>query len=867
MDQTRLFAALPYPLKVLAATARGFYLERWRYDGKTEERVAAALERESWSAERCKAWQEELLARLLFFAAREVPFYREAWSARRARGDRARVEELASWPVLEKEPLRRNPHAFVADSAGREKLFKESTSGSTGTPISLFWDREATRGWYALVEARCRRWHGLDREDRWAIVGGQPIAQARRRRPPFWVWNAAMNQLYLSGSHLSPELIPSYLEAMKKHRVRWLYGYSSALDSLSRWGEGHAKVGLEMVMSNAEPLYEHQRERIEKAFGCPARETYGMAELVAAASECGAGRLHQWPEVGVAELEQDDGAIVAQRPGASGNLIATGLLNFAQPLIRYRLGDRITFDDEIECACGRSLPRIAAIEGRSDDMVVTPDGRRLGRLDPIFKGGLPLHEAQVVQETENRLRLRLVPAADYGEETEAELRRRFRERVGEMELVIEKVEHLERGRNQKLRGVVSLMGNRVSLPESDLTPLPPSPQTERGENLIRGVNPSDSPFPSGEGKGAAPPFLGSPPSPVLGRGGQGGEGPIPKPLVSVILPVRNEESFIEKSLASLLSQSVGADRLEILLVDGMSEDKTRILASTMLSSHPNISRKVLDNPGRTAPCAMNIGLRAATGTYVARLDGHSELEPAYFEKAIVLLGQHPQAAGVAGRLETIGEGHKAAAIAAAMSSGFGVGGADFRLRGEPGSLVEADTVAFPVYRREALEENGYFDESLVRNQDDEYNFRLRKKGWKLLLAADLQILYYSRAAFRKLWSQYYEYGLFKVRVLQKHPRQMSPRHFVPFLFVLAIICSLALLPYSPLPLLLLAGAWGLGAAAASLLLAVREKWSLADSLCRLPLLPWAFFLLHAAYGTGFAAGLLRFGRFFGKTET
>jgi phenylacetate-CoA ligase len=814
MDQARLFAVLPYPLKMAAAAARGYYLESWRYDDRTAERVAQVLERESWSAERWRSWQEERLARLLVFAAREVPFYREVWSTRRSRGDQAPVEDLASWPVLEKEPLRRNPRAFVADSAGREKLFKESTSGSTGTPISLFWDREATRGWYALVEARCRRWHGLDREDRWAIVGGQPIAPARQSKPPFWVWNAAMNQLYLSGSHLSPELIPFYLEAIKKHRVRWLYGYSSALDSLSRWGEGHAKLGLEMVMSNAEPLYEHQRKRIQKAFGCPTRETYGMAELVAAASECGAGRLHQWPEVGVAELEQDDGAIVAQRPGASGNLIATGLLNFAQPLIRYRLGDRITFDDEMECACGRSLPRIAAIEGRSDDMVVTPDGRRLGRLDPIFKGGLPLHEAQIVQETEERLRLRLVPAAGYGEETEEELRRRFRERVGEMELVIEEVERLERGRNQKLRSVVSLLG-RPSV-KNDAVP----PDAFPGEVA----------------------------------------------LVSVILPVRNEESFIEKSLASLLRQSIGAGRLEILLIDGMSEDRTRILASTMLSSHPKTSWKILDNPGRTAPCAMNIGLRAATGTYVARLDGHSELEHAYLEKAIALLCQHPRAAGVAGRLETIGEGHKAAAIAAAMSSGFGVGGADFRLRGEPGSLVEADTVAFPVYRRQALEENGYFDESLVRNQDDEYNFRLRKKGWKLLLAADLKILYYSRAAFRKLWSQYYEYGLFKVRVLQKHPRQMSPRHFVPFLFVLAIICSLALLPFSPLPLLLLAGAWGLGAAAASLQLAVREKWTPADSLCRLPLLPWAFFLLHAAYGSGFAAGLLRFGRYFGKNE-
>ncbi len=147
-----------------------------------------------------------------------------------------------------------------------------------------------------------------------------------------------------------------------------------------------------------------------------------------------------------------------------------------------------------------------------------------------------------------------------------------------------------------------------------------------------------------------------------------------------------------------------------------------------------------------------------------------------------------------------------------MSSGFGVGGAAFRLPGAPGSVVEADTVAFPVYRREALEAERFFRRrSWSRNQDDEYNFRLRKAGWKILLAAGLQVKYYSRATFAKLASQYFEYGVYKVRVLQKHPRQMSPRHFVPLAFVLGLLAGGALAPISPIPLAALLGAW-LGAA-------------------------------------------------------
>ena len=457
MDKARLFAALPYPLKMVAAAARGYYLDRWRYDAATPARVAAAHQRESWSADRWAAYQEERLVRLLVHASRAVPYYREAWLARRRRGDQAAVEELANWPILGKNELRQNPRAFLADTPDRPRLFPESTSGSTGTPISLFWDAETARSWYALVEARCRRWHGLTRRDRWALVGGQPIVPASRRRPPFWVWNAAMHQLYLSANHLAPDLIPYYLDALRRHQVRWLYGYSSALTTLASYGENHQELGLELVMSNAEPLYQHQRDTLTRAFACPVRETYGMAELVAAASECPAGGLHLWPEVGVLELDRGE-TVAPAVAGGSGELIATGLLNFAQPLVRYRLGDRLTLAAPgATCACGRQLPLLEAIDGRSDDLVITRDGRRLGRLDPIFKGGLPLLEAQVVQETRDRLRLRYVPAAGFSPATEAELRARFRQRVGELELVFEAVERLERGRGGKLRGVVSLL--------------------------------------------------------------------------------------------------------------------------------------------------------------------------------------------------------------------------------------------------------------------------------------------------------------------------------------------------------------------------------------------------------------------------
>ncbi|MEM8930559.1 MAG: AMP-binding protein, partial [Acidobacteriota bacterium] len=341
MDRLALYRRLPYPLKVLTASLRGWHLDRWRYGADLEHRVAEIHEREHWDSEAWERWRDTRLADLLRRAI-DAPAYARAWADRP--GDPTR---LADWPVLQKPALRADPTGYLVSGTDPRKLYPEHTSGSTGTPLRLWWGRDTVRGWYALVEARLRRWHGIDRRDRWAILGGQLVTDVRRTRPPFWVWNAGMRQLYLSAYHLSPSNARAQLDALHRHRVRYLLGYPSALHALAsalldQQLDG-AGLGLRVVITNAEPLYPHQRLAIGKAFDCPVRETYGMAELVAGASECDAGRLHLWPEVGAIEI------------GDRSELIATGLLNHHQPLIRYRVGDRLVLADEsTRCSCGRT---------------------------------------------------------------------------------------------------------------------------------------------------------------------------------------------------------------------------------------------------------------------------------------------------------------------------------------------------------------------------------------------------------------------------------------------------------------------------------------------------------------------------------
>lgn len=449
----RLYHCLPPRLRNIAASVRGYRLQSLRYGPESERLVHEALEREHWPADRWKQWQAEQLGRMLHHAATQVPYYRKSWSERRRRGDRASWDYLENWPVLTKQDLRENTRAFLTEGIAPRQLHRENTSGSTGKSLDLWHKRDSIRAWYALCEARLKRAFGLTRHDRWAILGGQLVAPVGQTKPPFWVWNQGMRQLYMSAYHLSPALAPYYGEALIRYGIRYLLGYPSAIDALAQalGSLFRDHLAVEVVVTNAEELGEGQRYRIEKAFGCPVRESYGLCEVVTAASECSHGTMHLWPDVGVVEV-LDCGFSCA--PGTTGDLIATGLLTPEMPLIRYATGDRTSVAPSSSCACGRTLPVFGRIEGRKDDVLWTREGRQIGRLDTVFKGFLPVREAQIVQESLSAIRVRVVPDDGYSTATEEEIRSGVQARMGSVDIIVEPVANIERGANGKFHGVV-----------------------------------------------------------------------------------------------------------------------------------------------------------------------------------------------------------------------------------------------------------------------------------------------------------------------------------------------------------------------------------------------------------------------------
>lgn len=450
----QIYSALPGWARSLAATAYGWRVRKWRYGPELERLVRETHQRESWTAEEWEQWSRARLGRLLEHAATEVPWYREQWAERRRRGDTSSWHQIENWPVLEKDALRSNPKVFLTDGADPKSMYAESTSGTTGKPLQLWLSKEAVETWYAMAEARWRRWYGVSNQDRWAILGGQLVAPVSQTKPPFWVWNAALHQLYLSSYHLSAANIPHYVEALHRHRVTYLLGYSSSMAALAEEAlrQRLPLPQLKVAISNAEPLLAHQREAIAEAFRCPVRETYGLSENVAAASECDSGRMHIWPESGWLEVLDGSGKI---SQSGSGELLATGLLNSAMPLIRYRVGDTVTLGSFAACSCGRRLPVLSAVEGRTDDLLYTADGRTIGRLDPVFKREMPLLETQIIQDEIDRLTVRFVRAPGYSPEVNDTIASEIRKRMGPVRIVFEEVERIPRGANGKFRAVIS----------------------------------------------------------------------------------------------------------------------------------------------------------------------------------------------------------------------------------------------------------------------------------------------------------------------------------------------------------------------------------------------------------------------------
>lgn len=320
------------------------------------------------------------------------------------------------------------------------------------------------------------------------------------------------------------------------------------------------------------------------------------------------------------------------------------------------------------------------------------------------------------------------------------------------------------------------------------------------------------------------------------------------PYVSVIIPTRNEERNISRCVNSILNQDYPKDNLEILIIDGMSEDGT-VQAIRNLIKKSILNVRILENSKRIVPCGLNIGIKDAKGEYIIRMDAHTEYASDYISKCINWLNK-TGAENAGGPMRVIGNGYIGKAIELAHYSKFGLGGGRFHNEDWSGYV---DTTYLGAWPKSIFDKIGLFDERLVRNQDIEFNARIRKNGGKVFLTPEIRSYYHCRSSLKGLCKQNFENGRWVVYTKAVAPYSLSWRHFVPLIFLLSLITSLFLIPYS------LAAAWvftGIAGIYIFTNLFFSVLLSIKNGIRYFFILPIVFITLHFSYGFGSIWGLI-----------
>lgn len=450
-DHMRLYGKLPVPLQQIACSLEGARIRRQRYGGAFASLLREAEGRTFWSPEKTRAYRDRRLRAIVQHCADTVPFYQECFKeAGISPNDIHTLTDLQHLPILTKEEVKENYHSLISRAVPERQQVIAHTGGTTGSALHFAITRSANQENWAIVW-RFRRWHGIEFDAWCGHFGSRLVVPLTQTHPPYWRYNYPGKQILFSGSHMSPTNLRAYVEELRLRRPPYLHGYPSLLSLLAAHIlETGASLGYEVkwVTTGSENLLPQQADLIERAIGVRPRQRYGMAEMVAAASECEYGKLHV----------DEDFAAVEFIPNAAGpehRVVGTAFANLAVPLLRYDVGDLVTPATDT-CPCGRPGRALVTVDGRQDDYVIMKNGVRLGRVGRIFHGARGIREAQIRQERPGEIIIHVVPGKTYTDVDEVALLGEAQRYLGdETDVLIRYVESLERTRSGKLRLVVS----------------------------------------------------------------------------------------------------------------------------------------------------------------------------------------------------------------------------------------------------------------------------------------------------------------------------------------------------------------------------------------------------------------------------
>jgi len=446
----------------LACGVEGRGQRKLRYGGAFRELLDWLEESQWWSAAEIQEYQDEQLKSLIEHAYRTTPFYRRRFDDLKLKpNDVKTAKDLQKLPLLTKEDVRENFQEMVSSEFARHKLVFCHTSGTTGKSLQFYQEPRAIQFRWA-VWWRHRQRFGVKFDARYATFTGLAAVPLEQQRPPFWRENRPMRQTIFTMHHIVPAKVKAIVGRLNDGGFDYYAGYPSiifVLAGLINEGGHQVTAPPKMVFTGAENLYDNQRSLMTNVFKADVTDEYGFSEGCGNASRCERDVFHEDFEFGILEC--------AERKSIEGDLrqgriIATGFGSYGMPFIRYDVGDVGTWTD-VTCECGRKSKALTGIDGRVEDFVITPEGRKILRFDYVFKDAHNVRDAQVVQREIGEISLLVMRRDAYSQADEDHLRREIRNKISpNLVVAFEYVDEIEREPNGKIRAVKSLIGNRLS---------------------------------------------------------------------------------------------------------------------------------------------------------------------------------------------------------------------------------------------------------------------------------------------------------------------------------------------------------------------------------------------------------------------
>jgi phenylacetate-CoA ligase len=458
-----IYRSSPAWLQTLFLNAYAARIESRRRGKPYRNAIRQLLESQYWPRRRLEEYRDERIRVIVRKAYDQSLYYRRVFSAAGlSPADIRGAADLTRLPLLSKDTVRdHSSELFTARSLSR-KWVHGHTSGTTGSPVSVWYDRSTTIINDA-VDWRQKLWAGMTERDWIGILLGRVVVPAHSHVPPFWRVNRVHRQIWFSSFHMNEENLEGYVHEIRRRELRFLEGYPSTLFILAQFiVRNGISLPMQAVFTSSETLHEVQRETIEAAFGCKPFDFYGHAERTIFATECDEhDGKHLAEEYGFTEVVDAEGERVPD--GKPGFLVGTSLHNTAMPLIRYRTTDISAIRSD-QCACGRTLMRIQSITTKAEDIVITPDGRMISPsvLTHPFKPFPQIIKSQIVQDEIDHLCVKIVPSDQFTAEHRESLRAELASRLGpSMRIDFDFVDEIPKDSSGKFRWVISRVDHPI----------------------------------------------------------------------------------------------------------------------------------------------------------------------------------------------------------------------------------------------------------------------------------------------------------------------------------------------------------------------------------------------------------------------